>query len=114
MLLLRLLVTSSFSLAVGGAAQAESLRCAGGIASEGDSRLALAYKCGEPLLRDAYCSPVYYRQSLNLVPEAVAVGVVPCLQEEHWLYERGAGNLVATVRLRAGKVHSIVYGRVPR
>jgi hypothetical protein len=33
---------------------------------------------------------------------------------EEWLYERGPGNLVATVRVRAGVVQSIRYGRVPR
>ena len=34
-------------------AAAESLRCEKGIAAEGDSRLALLYKCGSPVLADA-------------------------------------------------------------
>lgn len=96
------------------AARAESLRCAGGIAAEGDSRLAVAYKCGPPALKDAYCAPVYYSQSLHLVPEPFAGAFVPCQQTEEWLYDRGPGNLVATVRIRSGIVQSIVYGRVPR
>jgi hypothetical protein len=96
------------------AANAESLRCANGIAAEGDSRLALYYKCGEPKLRDNYCAPVYYSGSVQLVPEPFAGAYVPCLYTEEWLYERGPGELLAVVRMRGGKVQSIVYGREPR
>jgi Protein of unknown function (DUF2845) len=96
------------------AAHAESLRCAGGIAAEGDSRLSVAYKCGQPQLKETYCAPVYYGQSLNLVPEPFASAFVPCQQTDEWLYDRGPGNLVATVRFRSGIVQSIVYGHVPR
>ena len=95
-------------------ASAESLRCAGGIAAEGDSRLSVLYKCGQPLLADSYCAPVYYSQTLQPVPEPFASAFVPCQQTEEWLYERGAGNLVATVRIRSGVVQSIAYGRAPR
>jgi hypothetical protein len=97
-----------------GAVLAESLRCENGIASEGDSRLAIAYKCGPPLLRDSYCAPVFYSGSLNTVPEPFASAYVPCIHTEEWLYERGPGNLLATVRLRGGKVQSITYGREPQ
>jgi Protein of unknown function (DUF2845) len=95
-------------------ARAESLRCSGGIAAEGDSRVSVLYKCGQPLLADSYCAPVYYSQSLRPVPESIAGAFVPCPHIDEWVYERGAGNLVATVRFRAGKVLSITYGRVPQ
>jgi Protein of unknown function (DUF2845) len=95
-------------------ALAESLRCERGIAAEGDTRLAVVYKCGQPVMRDSYCAPVYYQQSLHLVPEPIATLVVPCIHTEEWLYERGPGNLLATVRLRSGKVQSITYGHTPR
>lgn len=95
-------------------AQAESLRCTGGIAAEGDSRVAVAYKCGQPMLADSYCAPVYYRGSFNVVPEPWASAYVPCQQVDEWLYDRGPGNLMATVRFRAGTVWSITYGRSPR
>ena len=95
-------------------AGAESLRCPGGIAAEGDSRVAVAFKCGPPLLRDSYCAPVYFSQSLQPVPEPFASALVPCLQTDEWLYDRGPGNLVATVRFRQGVVQSINYGREPR
>ena len=95
-------------------ATAESLRCSGGIAAEGDSRLSVLYKCGQPLLKDSYCAPVYYSQTLQPVPEPFASAFVPCQPTEEWLYERGPGNLVATVRLRSGVVQSIAYGRAPQ
>lgn len=95
-------------------AQAESLRCAGGIAAEGDSKLSLMAKCGPPVLSDTYCAAVYYGGSPYPVPEPYARQVVPCLPTEEWLYDRGHGNLWATVRLRSGVVLSITYGHTPR
>jgi hypothetical protein len=96
------------------AAGAESLRCSGGIASEGDSRMSVVHKCGQPTLKDSFCAPVYYGNSLFLVPEPFASAYVPCQQTDAWLYDRGPGNLVATVRFRSGIVQSITYGRQPR
>src|SRR5687768_12792564 len=90
-------------------AQAESLRCQGGIAAEGDTRLSVLYKCGPPLLADTFCAPVFQGPGLLRVPEPFASFAVPCQPVEHWLYERGAGSLMATVHLRAGKVQSISY-----
>jgi hypothetical protein len=91
-----------------------SLRCQNGIAAEGDSRLALVYKCGQPALRDNYCDPLYYNGSVNTVPEPFAGLYVPCIDAEEWLYERGPGQFPAVVRIRAGKVQSITYGRQPQ
>jgi hypothetical protein len=99
---------------LGLSAHAESLRCNGGIATEGDSRLSVFYKCGQPVLRDDYCAPVYGPGALYPVPEPFANAVVPCQQIEEWLYDRGTGNLMATVRFRLGVVQSITYGRTPR
>jgi hypothetical protein len=92
-------------------AAAESLRCENGIAAEGDSRLALVHKCGAPRLRDAYCAPAVWSGTLQPVPQPFAGLVVPCLPVEEWLYERGPGLLVATVRLQGGRITSISYGR---
>jgi len=96
------------------AAFAESLRCSNGIAAEGDSRISLVYKCGQPYLRDNYCAPVYYTGSFYNVPDAIASAYVPCVQTEEWLYERGPGEFVAVIRMRGGKVQSITYGRQPQ
>jgi len=98
-----------------GSAGAETLRCNGHAIEVGDSRLSVRYYCGEPFLQDSYCAPAYYYPGLQPVPERFANTVVPCLVIDEWLYDRGAGNLVATVRFRFGVVQSIVYGaRAPR
>jgi hypothetical protein len=92
-------------------AQAETLRCNGAIAAEGDSKLAVFFKCGRPLLADASCAPVYYGGWPYPTPP---YGVyIPCQPVEEWLYDRGPGNLMATVRFRNGKVESIRYDRMP-
>jgi len=95
-------------------ASAESLRCSGGIADEGDSRISVLYKCGQPLLQDRFCAPLVYSQTLQPVPEPWASAFAPCQQVDEWLYDRGPGNLMAMVRFRSGAVLSITYGRVPR
>jgi hypothetical protein len=95
-------------------ASAETLRCAGGSVTEGDSRVSVTYKCGQPLLKDTFCAPVYYGGTLHPVPEPYASALVPCVLTDEWLYDRGPGNLVATVRFRSGTVASIRYGQQPR
>ena len=100
--------------ALPGAALAESLRCQNGIAAEGDSRVSVVYKCGQPVLRDNYCAPVYYSGSPHTVPDPIASLYVPCIYTEEWLYERGPGEFVAVVRIRGGRVQSITYGRQPQ
>jgi hypothetical protein len=95
-------------------ASAESLRCDGQSVSEGDTRLSLRYKCGEPVMTDTYCATVYYAPTFQPVPEPFASIVVPCQVVEEWLYDRGPGNLMALVRIRSGVVQSIRYGRSPR
>lgn len=95
-------------------AQAESLRCSSGTASEGDSAVSLVYKCGQPMLQGRYCAPVYAGNSPYPVPEPFASNYLACQPVDEWIYDRGPGNLVATVLLRSGKVTSIRYGRVPQ
>jgi hypothetical protein len=90
------------------------LRCNGQIASEGDSRLSLIYKCGEPLLKDSYCAAVYAPRTGRFAHEPIGIQSGVCLLIEEWLYDRGPGNLMATVRFREGVVQSITYGHGPR
>jgi peptidoglycan/xylan/chitin deacetylase (PgdA/CDA1 family) len=101
-------------LACAAPARAESLRCPGGIAAEGDSRLSLVAKCGMPVLSDTYCAPVYVGPNYYPLPEPYASRFLPCQTIDEWLYDRGPGNLWATVRLRSGVVLSITYGHTPR
>jgi len=112
--LLALRVLLAAVAASGASASAESLRCNGHSAAEGDSRVSVLYKCGQPLLKDSYCAPVYYVDTFHLVPEPFAAAAVPCQHTEEWVYDRGPGNLMAKVRFRSGVVQSITYGHVPR
>jgi hypothetical protein len=91
-------------------AHSETLRCNGHTLEPGDTPVSVRYHCGEPLLQGAYCAPVYYAPGLQRVPEPFASAVFPCLVVEEWLYDRGPGNLAATVRFQAGVVQSITYG----
>lgn len=108
------LAVLSLALGAGAPVRAESLRCTGGSTEVGDTRLSVLYKCGEPVLRDTTCAPVYSSSILNPVPEAFVGWAVPCLPVDEWLYDRGPGNLMATVRFRSGVVQSIRYGRTPQ
>ncbi|HEV8690516.1 MAG TPA: DUF2845 domain-containing protein [Ideonella sp.] len=94
-------------------AMAESLRCNGHIAAEGDSRLAVMAVCGPPVLKDSFCAPVYTLGSAQPVPEPFASALLPCRLTEDWLYDRGPGNLFAVVRFQSGVVQSIRYGQAP-
>jgi hypothetical protein len=94
-------------------AHGESLSCSRGTATEGDSRVSVTYKCGEPLLKDSFCAPVFYGGNPRPVPEPFASAYVPCQKVDEWLYDRGPGNLMVTVRFRAGVVQAIEYGRTP-
>ncbi|HJV71323.1 DUF2845 domain-containing protein [Ideonella sp.] len=97
-----------------GAPRAESLRCNGSSTGEGDSRLSVLYKCGEPLLKDSHCAPLVHAGTLQPVAEPFASALVACQPIEEWVYDRGPGNLIATVRFKAGVVQSISYGRAPQ
>lgn len=93
-------------------AHADALRCAGGTVEEGDSRVSVLQKCGRPQLQDSFCAPVF--QNKSLVPAPLASQIVPCQQIDDWIYDRGPGNLMATVRIRSGTVQSIRIQRQPR
>lgn len=95
-------------------AQAETLRCSGGSVGVGDSRLSVLYRCGEPLLKDAYCAPLYQGPAFQVVPLPPGALGLPCVLVDEWLYERGPGNLTAIVRFQSGVVQSVRYGREPR
>jgi hypothetical protein len=106
--------------AAGAGSRAESLRCNGHFAEVGDSRASLLFKCGEPAVRDSFCAPVYRAGSTppgqlpQPLPAPIAQALLPCIAVDEWLYERGPGNLMATVRLQSGVIQSIRYARSPR
>jgi hypothetical protein len=109
-----LLAAAALLLLLPAPARAESLRCHGASVAENDSRLALLHKCGPPLLADSFCAPVYLPGAWYPLPAALAGAVAGCQLVEEWLYDRGPGSLMATVRLRDGRVLAIRYGQQPR
>jgi len=94
-------------------ARAETLRCNGRATEVGDSRLTVLTNCGEPKLKDVFCAPLYVAPTLQQVPAPLAGLLAPCLQIDEWQYDRGPGNLTATVRFQYGRVQSITYGQPP-
>jgi hypothetical protein len=94
--------------------QAESLRCHGHGVSDGDSRLSVLYKCGEPVLKDGFCAPLLLPGRVSTRPVVVVPTGQGCQPVEEWLYDRGVGHLMAVVRFQNGVVQSIRYGHVPR
>lgn len=69
--------------------------------------MSVLYKCGQPVLADSFCAPVFYQGSLHPVPVPIAGAFVPCQPVGEWLYDRGPGNLMATVRFRGATVASL-------
>ena len=87
-------------------ASAQSLRCKSDLVSVGDSRASVLVKCGEPLVKDAFCKPVE-------VPAAGATrqpAVVPCESVDEWTYNPGYGQFMTTLRFEGGKLVAIKYG----
>lgn len=95
--------------ALAGAASAESLRCNGEIASTGDSKISVMHKCGEPMLKDSFCKPVLAAVPRSPYPVILPPHIAPCEMVDEWMYDRGPGNLLATVRFQRGVVDSIRY-----
>lgn len=96
-------------LAVAMPAAAESLRCNGEIASTGDSKISVMRKCGEPMLKDAFCKPVLATVPWSPYPVILPPHIAPCEMVDEWMYDRGPGNLDATVRFQRGVVDEIRY-----
>ena len=100
---------SALALSVHG----ETLRCNGRAAEIGDSRLSVLRQCGEPVLKDSFCAPLYLAPTAGTPVQPWFGPTLPCLLVDEWLYDRGPGNLVATVRFQFGVIQSIRYGQAP-
>lgn len=106
------------ALAMASTARAESIKCNGVIATEGESRISLLQKCGPPMLQDTFCEPGVITGHWTIIGrrpyfhEQKAVPV--CQPVEEWVYDRGEGNLMATVRFRNGVITQIKYTRQAR
>jgi hypothetical protein len=94
-------------LAAAPPAAADSIRCAGGIVSTGDSKLDLLAKCGPATLVDrveARRSQVV--TSGSAAPAALAAGALAASSEavETWTYDLGPSQFVRLVTIERGRV----------
>jgi hypothetical protein len=85
------------------AARGDSLACAGGIVSAGDSKVDLLGKCGRPALEDVR------REDSALLRSGGAARRVSA-PVERWTYDFGRNRFVQVVTLVAGKVTAVERG----
>jgi len=85
-------------------ARADSIRCAGGIVSTGDSKLDLLAKCGRPSLAEDGAA----EKGTFAVRGGVGRRVVTPV--DVWTYDLGRNRFVQLVRIVKGKVASIERG----
>lgn len=91
-------------------ASAQSLRCKGDLANVGDSKASVLVKCGEPVLKDAFCKPATQAPAPSPAPGGTIVNVVPCESVDEWTYKPGYGQFVTTLRFEDGTLKAIRYG----
>lgn len=91
-------------------AETTAFRCKNDLVSVGDSKASALLKCGEPVVKDAFCKPAEAKD--GPVPQGgrpVAVSV-PCETVDEWTYNPGYGQFLTTLRFESGKLVSITYG----
>jgi hypothetical protein len=86
---------------------AESLRCKGDIVEVGDAKVDVFRKCGEPVVKDAYCEiiPIKVKQAngiYNLVEH--------CENIEVWTYNPGKGQFWTNLYFSQGRLRDMRYG----
>lgn len=82
-------------------ASAGTMRCDSGayLVKIGDEKTDILQNCGQPVMRDAFCSPRSYGTCENV---------------EELTYNPGSGQFMTTLRFVEGKLREIRYGkRVP-
>jgi hypothetical protein len=97
----------SFLASPGLAPADDSLRCAGGIVSVGDSKLDLLGKCGEPAFREARRDE---RKGFAITTAEGAARSRTTLTVEKWTYNFGPNQFVQHVTLEMGRVVSVERG----
>lgn len=90
-------------------ASAESMRCADSyLVQIGNSKADILQNCGEPIMRDTFCSTTATGST-----QQPAVGST-CSNVEEWTYNPGAGQFMTTLRFFEGRLQSIRYGNRAR
>jgi hypothetical protein len=94
-----------------GTASAQSFRCKNDLVSVGEARAAVLQKCGEPVVKDAFCKPVEIVTTAGPRTEAsTVVRVQSCENVDEWTYNPGYGQFMTTLRFEQGRLAAITYG----
>lgn len=97
-------------VSAGAAASTTSFRCKNDLVNVGDGKASALLKCGEPLVRDAFCKPQPGTAAV-VAPKGGSVVVnAACVTVDEWTYNPGYGQFMTTLRFESGKLVSITYG----
>lgn len=89
-------------------ADTRSFRCKNDLVKLGDSKASAVSKCGEPVLKDAFCKKT---DSLVSTPSAGSTVInAGCESVDEWTYNPGTGQFMTTLRFESGVLTSIKYG----
>jgi hypothetical protein len=91
-------------------AQTRSFRCNNDLVNLGDAKSSVQLKCGQPVLRDAFCKPGDARPLPRAGSGAKLVISNACETVDEWTYNHGYGQFMTTLRFESGKLVAITYG----
>jgi len=90
-------------------AAAQTFKCRNDLVNVGDSRGTVLLKCGEPLVKDAFCRPLPV-QGQRPASGPRSGHIVPCENVDEWIYNPGYGQFMTTLRFVEGRLVAIEYG----
>jgi len=86
-------------------AAAQTFKCRNDLVNVGDARATVLLKCGEPLVKDAFCRPLPVPTRQPERRERAA-----CENIDEWTYNPGYGQFMTTLRFLEGRLVAIEYG----
>ena len=99
---LLLLAAALLTAATPAGAATLSFRCKNDLVNVGDGKASALLKCGEPVVKDAFCKPADPAQPVRKP--------APCETVDEWTYNPGYGQFMTTLRFESGKLVRITYG----
>lgn len=102
-------VVAAIGLALSPNLYAQSLKCGNDFTQLGETKGAIALKCGQPVSKDSFCKPADAGAVQN-GGAGVVVNVQPCETVDEWTYSPGYGQFITTLRFESGVLKSVRYG----
>lgn len=99
----RFLILCLLSLGLVASDDAYAFHCSGGLISQGDSKLVLLKKCGEPSWIDRWVERIVIQPDTDFEHSATRIN-------ERWFYNRGPTEFIRIITLRGGRVANIETG----